>query len=170
MKQVEYVLYALSLIILIIVFVAKSFLWPWAGAFLIISYQILAIIFIAMSWKVYKYKNAISKRRYHLFSTIPFGLGVGVLLCYTIAKFQHWRWENGAFTVSIAFFIITEIILATSYFLAEDIFLKDFIKKMFRKTLIFMALTFLLSFTNFDSIIWGLSSDEANVIREKLER
>ena len=169
MKQIEYILYSISFIILIIVIVAKSFLWPWAGAFLIISYQILAITFIVISWKVYSYKNESTERKYHLYSIIPFGLGVGVLLCYIIAKLQHWQWENGAFKISIVFFIITEIILATAFFLAKDIFQKDFIRKMLLKTIFFIALTLLISFTNFDSIICGISSDDANIAREKWE-
>jgi|688.fasta_scaffold575824_1 hypothetical protein len=167
MKKAEYIFYTLILIILLIVLLGKSVLWPWIGSFLIMSYCTLSFIIILSSWFIYSVEDNTKKRFFFIYGTIPLGLSIAILLIGTISKLQHWPWHAEAIRLALTLFIITAVILITSYKLIHDKFRKNYIKQLILKVLVFIGITIVLNVINFETFITSISSTEANNLREK---
>ena len=167
MKKIESVLYALILIIALIVILAKILLWSWAGGLLIATFTSFAFVYVGLSWLIFTIKNEQGKNVYIIYATIPLGLSIALLLFSTIAKLQDWNWDKGSFRATITMLIITEIILVTTFTLTKNNIRKKLTKELMIKTAIFILITFLIIFIDFNKLISTLSTDEANLQREK---
>lgn len=146
---------------------AKTMLWAWAGAFLIMSYTTMAFIFVIISWLVYTTKNEQQKTVYFIYGSIPLGLSIAVLICSIIAKFQLWPWYSNSIRMTVFLFVITGMIFATALLFLKNPIKTKFVKEMILETLLFIALTFAIIFMDFDKLITALSSNEANKVRER---
>lgn len=166
MKRAEYIFYTLIVTILLIVLLAKSMLWPWAGTFLILTYCTLAFIIALISWFIYSVEENNGKRFFPFYGTIPFGLSIAIVLMAMIAKLQEWPWHPEAFRVAIYLFSITTIVLIASYKLIINVVRREYIKKLLLKVFIFFVITILLNLLNFEHVIELVSSPEANEQRK----
>lgn len=153
--------------IFLLVIIIKSFAWPFAGPFLIVTYTTLSLVFSLLSWLIYTYKDKGEKRLYFKYGTIPFGIAISTLLLMTIAKLQHWPWYDGAFKVTLLFFFIVALIFIIAFILTKNTIKKDIIKQLMFKTFVFIGISITVICIDFDKIISALSSKEVNEQREQ---
>ena len=158
------------MIIGIITIMAKVYLWPWGGGFLIAGYTSISMIFFSFSWFIFSNKIENSKRQFFIYGTIPLGIAIGTFIISPIPKLQHWPWHREANLLTLFLFLITGIIFISALILTKNEIKKEYIKSILIRILIFSLITLTTRILNLDQIISFMSTPETNLKREILEK